>query len=309
MQGTPFDPVSPFAASITGLTYILLGIATVILAIVTGFVVYNAWRFRAKPGDGEPKQVHGNPRLETGWTLGVVAVLIVIFFFTFRAAGAADPSKPDRQPDFTVIAHQWWWEVHYPQGNVVTANEIHIPTGKQLLVELKSDDVIHDFWVPPLGRKMDIIPGQPNRTWIEADQSGTFLGACAEFCGAEHAWMRIRVIAQPQSEFNAWLQQQAQAAPHPNGGAAAQGALIFQQQTCASCHAIRGTSANGNVGPNLTHVASRATLGAGVLENTPDNLARWLRATQEVKPGALMPNMKLSNEQIRQLVTYLETLK
>ena len=131
--------------------------------------------------------MYGNPRLETGWTIAVALVLVAIFVVTIRAAGAADPAKPDRQPDLIVIGHQWWWEVHYAPGDVVAANEIHIPTGTPLLVELRSADVIHDFWVPPLGRKMDIIPGQTNRTWIEADQPGTFLGACAEFCGAEHA--------------------------------------------------------------------------------------------------------------------------
>lgn len=309
MQGTPFDPVSPFAASIAWLTYLLLGIAAVIFVLVTGFVFYNSWRFRARPGDGEPKQIYGNPRLETGWTVAVAVLIVVIFFFTLSAARAANPPTQNREPDLTVIGHQWWWEIHYPQGGVVAANEIHIPTGTPLLIELQSVDVIHDFWVPQLGRKMDVIPGHSNRTWIQANQAGIYLGACSEFCGAEHAWMRIRVIAQPQAEFDAWLQQQAAVAPQPAGGDAAQGALIFQQQTCANCHAIRGTAAAANVGPDLTHIASRATLGTGILDNTPDNLARWLHDTQDVKPGIRMPNMKLSDEHIQQLVAYLETLK
>jgi cytochrome c oxidase subunit 2 len=191
----------------------------------------------------------------------------------------------------------------------VTANEIHLPVGKRMLLQLEGGDVIHDFWVPQLGRKMDMIPGHTNWLWVEPTQTGTFLGACAEYCGAEHAWMRIRVIVQPQAEFDAWLRQQTQAAVTPTGGDAAQGAMLFQQQTCASCHAVAGTGANAQVGPNLTHFGGRDTIAAGVLDNTPDNLAKWLKDPQSVKPGSHMPDLQLTNDQIRALVAYLEAQK
>ncbi|MEZ4616530.1 MAG: c-type cytochrome [Caldilineaceae bacterium] len=193
----------------------------------------------------------------------------------------------------------------------MTANEIHIPTGQPLLVQLASADVIHDFWVPKLGRKMDAIPGHPNQLWLQADQPGTYLGACAEFCGAQHAWMRLRVIAQSPTDFAAWQQAQRQSPPPPpaTDTLASQGAKRFQALTCSNCHAIGGTPAQANAGPNLTHVASRQTLGAGVLENNPANLAQWLTNPQSVKPGNQMPHFQLSAADLQALVAYLETLQ
>ncbi|MDQ6908876.1 MAG: c-type cytochrome, partial [Chloroflexota bacterium] len=154
-----------------------------------------------------------------------------------------------------------------------------------------------------------MIPGHTNWLWVEPTKVGTYLGACAEYCGTEHAWMRIRVIVQSQAEFDAWQRQQAQAAVAPTGGDAARGAMLFQQQTCASCHAIAGTNANAPVGPNLTHFGGRDTIAAGVLDNTPDNLAKWLKDPQAVKPGNHMPNLQLTDDQIRTLVAYLEAQK
>lgn len=271
--------------------------------------MYAAVRFRARD-DTEPEQVYGNRRLETGWTIATLVVLGVVLFFTIRTAIAADPNIPQQQqPDLVIIAHQWWWEAHYPQSGAVAANELHIPAGRRVLVQFESADVIHDFWVPQLGPKIDIIPGQPNSMWIEADTPGVYAGACAEFCGLEHAWMRIRVVAEPPSEFNTWLKHQLQPAPTAVNGAAAVGARIFQQQTCVSCHALGGSAAQANVGPDLTHIASRVTLGAGVMQNTPDNLARWLRDPQNIKPGIRMPNMRLSESDVQALVAYLETLQ
>jgi cytochrome c oxidase subunit 2 len=195
MQDIPvFNPTSPEARAISELFLAVLVICGVILAIVTGLVAYSLVRSRAQPGAGEPRQVFGNHRLEILWTVVPVLVLMWILALTVRAMRISDPSGND-PPDLIVIGHQWWWEVRYPNRSAVTANEIHIPAGERLSVQLESADVIHDFWAPQLGRKMDMIPGLTNHIWLQADKPGTYLGACAEYCGAEHAWMRFLVVA------------------------------------------------------------------------------------------------------------------
>ena len=226
-----------------------------------------------------------------------------------RAVGLHDASHDrrgsataDAKPDLRIVAHQWWWEIIYLKSGVTTANEIHIPVRKQLLVDFRSADVIHDFWVPALGRKIDVVPGHPNRLWIEADHGGTYLGACAEFCGNEHAWMRIMVIADSPDDFAAWIKQQEGVPPNPVTADEQLGAKIYRENICTNCH-LR------SVGPDLTHVASRRTLAAGALENTPQNLAAWLRDPDDFKPGSNMPNFKLSDGDVRALVAFLETQK
>jgi cytochrome c oxidase subunit II len=306
---SPFNPDSPQAQAIANLFVGSLVIAGFIFAIVTGLVFYNVYRYRSRPGMGEPRQVAGHLRLEIAWTILPALLLVGMFGWAVGTMRAADPPIGDRQPDLVVTGLQWWWHVEYPQSGVVTANEIHIPVGQRLLVRLESADVIHDFWVPQLGPKRDAVPGHPNHIWIEADTPGTYLGACAEYCGEQHAWMRLRVIAQPQAEFDAWQQQQRQAPAAPTGGDAAAGALVFQQHTCVNCHTISGTGARADAGPDLSHVASRQTLGAGVLANTPDNLIRWLADPQAVKPGNHMPSLRLTEADLRALVAYLETLR
>ena len=208
------------------------------------------------------------------------------------------------------MAHQWWWEAKYASG-AVTANEIHIPVGQRVALRLESADVIHDFWVPELGRKMDIIPGRPSTMWIEADSAGTYEGACAEYCGVQHAWMRILVIAQSPEDFAAWERHELEKAPAPApaDADATRGASLFASMTCVSCHAIDGTTATARYAPDLTHVAERRTLGAGVLVNTAANLGRWLKNPQDIKDGCHMPNAQLSDAQVQGLVAYFETLR
>ncbi|MGH9742635.1 MAG: cytochrome c oxidase subunit II [Candidatus Acidiferrum sp.] len=250
--------------------------------------------------------------MEIAWTIAPILLLVYIFTITVHPMHESDPAVPDgRQPDLVIVGHQWWWEARYLDSHVVTANEIHVPVEKRLLVRLESADVIHDWWVPQRGRKMDAIPGHPNLFWLEADAPGTDLGTCAEFCGAEHAWMLIRVIAQPDAKFELWTKRQLQIslAPAPSDGDAAKGARLFQQLTCSRCHAIEGTSANAQIGPNLTHVTSRETLAAGVITNTLDNMAKWLSNPQTVKPECRMPNFELTKEQVHYLSAYLETLR
>ncbi len=303
-----FTPHSDYARSIANLSNGVLLTTLGILLLVGGLVSYSSHKFRAKPGEPTPKPVYGNTKLEIAYTVGFIVILGVISVFSIRSMEASDP--PVNQPDnLHIVAHQWWWEVRYPDTGIVTANEVHIPIHTPEQISFQSADVIHDFWVPELGRKMDVIPGIVNRSWLAADTAGTYYGTCAEYCGQEHAWMRIRVIAQTPNDFTSWEQAQLAVPTPPTEGAAAQGAQDFQQLSCASCHTIRGTPAHEDIGPDLTHVASRQTLAAGVLENTAANLAKWLLDPSLIKPGCKMPNLHLPRQQQDELVAYLETLK
>lgn len=306
--GPVFAPSSPQAGDISHLFGLVLIVCAVIFALVAGLVAVSLWRFRSRPGTSEPRQVSGNRKLEFAWTLVPFLIVVWLTYLAFGVMRASDPPS-GRAPDLVVIGHQWWWEFRYPSVGVVTANEIHIPVGRKLLVRLESADVIHDFWVPQLAPKSDMIPGHPNHLWLEADQAGAYHGACAEFCGAEHAWMRFLVIAEPEAEFDTWLRQHERAGPPPGSASAQRGLQLFKDLTCLNCHPIGGVSLKANAAPDLTHLASRRTLAAGVLKNNPANLARWLRSPDTVKPGSHMPNLKLTDAQVHDLVRYLETLK
>jgi len=295
-------PASPQAAAISNLFVGTLIFLSAILILVSFLVIYAVIRYRDRPGAPEAEQKFGSRKLEIIWTVVPILSLVVLFGFMVRAMSAGDPPTGDAKPDLRVVAHQWWWEIIYLRSGVTTANEIHIPVGKQLLVDFRSADVIHDFWVPALGRKIDVVPGHPNRLWIEADHGGTYLGACAEFCGNEHAWMRIMVIADSPDDFAAWIKQQAGMPPKPVTADEQLGEKIYRENICTNCH-LR------SVGPDLTHVASRRTLAAGALENTPENLAAWLHDPDDFKPGSNMPNFKLSPGDVRALVAFLETQK
>ena len=336
------DPGSRSLLAISDLFNLCLAIGAVILALVTGLVVYISFRFRGRPGDDEPPQVHGHTRLEILWTAGPLLIVGALFVLTVLTLGKADPTEQpslraadvaaglQKEPsaDIIVVGHQWWWEVIYPKAGVATANEIHLPAGKPMLVRLDSADVVHDLWILKVSRKVDMVPGSYNYITLEADTPGVYQGACAEFCGVEHAWMLISSIVQPQGTFDAWVAHQNQkAAPFPSASAATptvqaapanrpplgnpvRGAALFQQRTCISCHAINGaTTNNATAGPNLTHFASRSVIGAGVLTNTPENLALWIANPQKVKPGSYMPNFLLPAQEVQDLVSYLETLK
>jgi cytochrome c oxidase subunit 2 len=220
----------------------------------------------------------------------------------------ADPPL-GQAPDLLVVSHQWWWEARYPKSGVVTANEIHMPVGKQWLVLLESADVNHDFWVPRLGPKMDAIPGHPNRFWLEADKAGNYLGTCSQYCGAQHAQMHFLVIAQDAAEFNAWQEQQAKPPARRLSDSAQKGYRIFRQMTCINCHTVKGTEAKGQTAPDLTHFAGRQSIGAVLLPNTRENLSRWLKNPQNLKPAILMPDLKLNEAQVAGLTDYLETLQ
>jgi cytochrome c oxidase subunit 2 len=290
------------------LKYLIL--AGVIILLVGGLAIIGAVRYRSRRRPGEPPQVTGNRTLEIIWT--VLPFLAVTFFFILTIKSMRDINRPyarDSQPDIEIIAHQWWWDMRYPAYGVITANELHIPVGQNLLMRITSADVIHSWWVPALGRKMDAIPGRLNYLWIDADTAGLYDGTCSEYCGMEHAWMRILVVAEPQAAFDEWIRHQQTIPTVPADSVARAGAYFFQEATCASCHAIAGTPAQSHIGPDLTHLGSRMTLISGKYENTSENLKKWLTNPQKEKMGAHMPNFMLTDNEINALVTYLEGLK
>lgn len=303
MASTPFSPRSPLAHAIADAFTASLAILAVVVAVVVALIAFALVRYRARAADvGEPSQRPPPRWPEYAWTAGPVLIVVVLFGISVAGVRGSDPPVLGRAPDLVIVGHQWWWEYRYRDPPIVTANELHLPVGRRLLARVESADVIHDFWVPQLGRKMDATPGHLAHVWLEADAPGTYLGTCAEYCGTEHAWMRIRVVADDDAHWRQWVDAQRAAPPSPAGAAAA-GARLFQQRSCASCHAYAGSGAR--VAPDLTHLPSRATLAAGAVENGPDALGRWLADPQRYKPGALMPNLQLTPDEIHQLVEFL----
>jgi cytochrome c oxidase subunit II len=302
-----FYPQSPFARATVDLLNTTLVISAVILALVSALVIVSLLRFRGGPNEMEPRQSRGHRQLEVLWTVLPFLLLVYLFVLTTRAMSASDPPSKSESPDVVVVGHQFWWEARYPGSGVVTANEIHIPIGRNLLFQLEAADVIHDFWVPQLSRKMDLIPEGKHRIWLRADRPGVYQGTCAEFCGTQHAWMRILVIAEPPDRYETWEQEQIRSPQAVVSPAAERGRRLIDSLTCVNCHSFTNGPSSLQAGPNLTHLASRRTLASGVVDNTAENLALWLRNPQAVKPGNLMPNMQLSRDQVIDLTAYLLT--
>lgn len=304
---SPLNPASQVAQDIANLFWIAFWIATAIFILVEGLLLYAVIRFRQRKPDVIPPKIHGSTPLEIAWTAAPALILLMVFVLMVRTM-AAMAAPPTEAMPVKVISHQWWWEFQYPELGITTANELHVPVGQPILFELTSVDVIHSFWSPQLAGKTDNIPGQTNTMWFQADRVGTYGGRCAEFCGAQHANMLFQVIAEPAEQFEQWVAQQ-QTPPAVVTGEAARGEQVLMTGACISCHTIDGTAAQGIIGPNLTHFGSRRTIAAGVMENTPDNLARWLADPQAVKPLNKMPNLNLNPDDINALVQYLSSLK
>jgi cytochrome c oxidase subunit 2 len=304
-----FDTVTDRGDSIVGLMNLILVLSVVVFVLVFALFAYAIVRFRDRPGAGEPSRVEDNRRLEITWTAIPLLLLAVVFVFftvpTMRKveSGAENPLRIE------VIGHQWWWEYRFPDLGVVTANELHVPVGEPLRFELTSADVIHNFWVPQFGWKKYNIPGQTNEMTMVVEEAGVYEGACTEFCLGPHAWMRIRVVAEPREEFDAWVRRLQQPPPAPTDSTAQRGWQLFLANTCVNCHAVSGTTAAATVGPNLTYLGLRATLGAGVVPNTPEDLARFILNADEVKPGVRMPRFDFTADEIAALVAYLEGLR
>jgi cytochrome c oxidase subunit 2 len=309
-----FDPVSPQAGAISQLFVAVLIICAVIFLVVVSIVAYaivRALRDRAR-GEQPPDGVESENRwLEIAWTAIPLAIVSGIFVFSVVTASHSDPD-PDEPPDIIVRGHQWWWEILYPKQGFATANELHLPVGQKVHLQIESADVIHDFWVPELSRKIDMIPGKENHLVFQVDRPGTFEGACAEYCGTQHAWMRLQVFATPPEEHQAWLATQALPAAEPGTDPARTGLALYSNETCSSCHTLRGVSARTpqvDIGPDLTHLASRHRLGAGILQNDQDDLFAWLKDPQGIKQGCLMPNFQFSDEDAKALAAYLSGLQ
>jgi cytochrome c oxidase subunit 2 len=261
-------------------------------------------RFRHRPGAPEPPQIHGNTRLELAWTAAPALLLLVLYILTVKTMATVE-AQPENELRVRVIAHQWWWEFQYPELGIVTANELQLPVGQPVRLELESADVAHNFWIPQFGWKKDNTPNHVVPIHVTVDQPGVYDGSCNEFCGVQHAWMRVRAIATSPEQFQTWVARNQQPAP----SAVPRGQQVFQSNTCVNCHAIQGVS-EARVGPDLSHFGSRTIIGAGVMENTPDNLRAWIADPQRIKPGALMPGyLDLPDEDLRALVDYLEGLK
>jgi cytochrome c oxidase subunit 2 len=305
------NPASVEAEKINRL-FNYFNIAAAGMLLLVGFlIVYICIKFaRKKTDNDEPRQTSGNKKLEAIMIGGPTLLLAFFFYQTVTTINAVAPTvDKGRQPDVIITGHQWWWEVQYPSSKVITANEIHLPVGKPLLMEMRAADVIHDWWVPELGNKIDVVPGKINYLTLNIKRAGHYIGACSEFCGAQHAWMRIHVIAQSPADFQKWILENEKSAVQPDDTLAMEGSQLFQQKTCATCHRIQGTPAAGIEGPDLTHLASRKQLLTGLMDNNETDLMKWVGNPQEVKPGAHMPDFKFQKDSLRAIVHYLAQLK
>jgi cytochrome c oxidase subunit 2 len=295
-------PHSKPAGEIATLWWSMMIGAWVVFGVVVMLLAVAFLRRRAAPAP--PEDARAKRLILVGGGLAPVVVLSVLFAFAVRTLPATSAPKGKEALTVEVIGHQWWWEIRYPGTAAVTANELHIPARTDVRLEVRTDDVIHSFWVPELNRKIDLIPGRTNSILLRADRVGTYRGQCAEFCGLQHANMAFFVFADPPARFRAWLARESRPAAVRGNGAAA-----FVGVGCGSCHAIRGTEARADVGPDLTHVASRTTLAAATIPNDRSHLAAWIADPQHVKPGNHMPNLDLEGPEVQALVDYLERLK
>jgi cytochrome c oxidase subunit 2 len=310
--------------------------AVLVFALVQGALLYAMFRFRGRPGDAEPAQVHGNTTLEIVWTMIPAVILAVIAVPTVKAIFKTNETPRDNPLTVEVIGHQWWWEFRYPEYNLTTANELHVPINRTVQLRMGSADVLHSFWVPQFAGKRDVFPNRETRLWFVAEQPGDYPAQCAEFCGLQHGKMAYRVVASDPGEFEGWVAKMRSfaAAPPPPatppGGdtvrttsagasleratpqepAVAEGQKLFMAKGCAGCHSLVAFNApKGMLGPNLANIGARSWIAAGTLPNTDENLAHWIREPQTVKEGVLMPNLGLSEDEARSLASYLRSIR
>jgi len=319
-----FEPAAPPAHSIRTLSILLFAISGLIFVVVEGILIYSIWRFRKTAGGptSEPPQVYGGTPIEIAWTVAPTLIVCILVLVLARTLWEVDLDPPpakagDHSLFVTVVGRQWWWEYRYDTYDgrslgFITANELHVPAGseavaRRVYLDLQSADVCHSYWVPRLAGKTDLIPGQTNRMWFQTRELGTFYGQCAEYCGTQHAGMLLRVVVDSPEDFERWLKLQA--GPAVDDPAARAGKTAFLAESCVNCHRVRGTVAGGTYAPDLTHLMSRQTLAAGILENNEKNLDRWVADPQQLKYGCLMPAFSLSETRRKQIVQYLTTLR
>jgi cytochrome c oxidase subunit II len=298
------EPAGPAAAEIAWLWWLMLVLGTIVFVATVALLGIALFRRRWKGADGPPL---GSFRFVLLAGLVVPAIiLIVLLVFTLRTTVSL--RMPETSLTIQVVGHQFWWEVTYPSAAVTNANEIHIPAGVPVRLLLRAADVIHSLWIPRLHGKMDLLPDHDTQLWIMANEPDTFWGQCGEFCGVQHAHMRLTVRALPQEEFERWLEDAAQPAPAPRTPEQQRGLEVFMT-ACAHCHAIDGTDAEGLAGPDLTLMGSRQTIGAGTRPNTRANLSQWIRDPQPMKPGNLMPPTILTADDLDAVVAYMQSLR
>ncbi len=319
-QRYPLDTLSP-KSDITKKFYdifaLVTGLDILILIVVTIVFFLALFVYSSRTGDpGEPSHKHSDVLLELAWTVIPSILVVIITVPTVRVVMQTQPDHWSADTlEVRVIAHQWWWEFRYPSSGIVTADEVHIPVNRTIHFSMITRDVIHSFFMPAIGGKRDVVPGQTNQITLNANETGEFYGQCTEFCGDSHANMRFRVFVDTPEDFDKWTKHQQEDPVRADGGDAAAGAKIFADAPCAICHTIKGVSGfskeytYGFRGPDLTHFGSRGTLAGSILNNTPENLARWIKNPDEVKPGVNMPTLGMSGEELKDLVAYLESLK
>ena len=308
-------PESTPAETIYHLSFLVTAINVSVFAVVFGLLVYVLLRFgrRAQDPNREPAQVYGSTEIELAWTVIPVLIVVILFLATARVIHAIqDARRPESAVEVTAIGHQFWWEFRYPKYGVVTANELHIPVSDPsrptpTFLKLLSADTDHSFWIPQLAGKTDLIPNRTNEMWMDPRSTGVYVGQCAQYCGTQHAKMLLRVTVDTQTEFDEWIRQQQKPVASPSMEVA--GKHVFESTACVNCHAIAGTSANGRFGPDLTHLMSRSTIASGAAENTAESLRLWIQNPDAIKPGSLMPAMKLNESDLDALVKYLRTLE
>jgi len=312
---TIFAPASTTAAAISGLSTLVIAVTAVIFLCVCALLVYAIVAFRKRPNDdgSEPAQVYGSNQVEIAWTVIPVLIVVVLFLASARViTGVQNADRPASTVDVIAIGHQFWWEYRYPALGVVTANELHVPVSDPArptptFITLLSADTDHSFWIPRLGGKTDLIPNQVNRTWIDPYEVGLYLGQCAQYCGTQHAKMLLRVYVDSRDVFDSWVRQQRE--PALQQADVAEGKQLFLRTACINCHAVSGTAATGQFGPDLTHLMSRDTIAAGISPNTVENLRAWIRDPKSIKPGSRMPAMKLTDHELDSVTAYLATLR
>ena len=318
---TTFQPRSDFATRIMSLNTQLIFWVVIIFVIVQAMLIVAIVKFRARPDSPEPRPVHGHTGLEIAWTIAPAIILAIVAVPTVLTIFKTQGAPPHQDLVVKVTGHQWWWEFDYPDLGIVTADEMHVPVGKTVMVNIEAADVIHSFWIPAMGGKRDAVPNHPNHMWFTADSVGEYAGQCGEFCGMSHANMRMKLMVETPEVFDAWVAAQKQPPFDPGtapaesaavaatpASLAARGKAIFSESACIGCHTISGISA-GIIGPNLNHVASRSTIAGAIFENNAENLGKWLADPPGRKPGVLMPNLGLAPDQITALVAYLQSLK
>jgi cytochrome c oxidase subunit 2 len=302
-------PASDASRDVAALWWAMFAVAAVAVAVVTMLVVsasFGAWGDRARRrwlGRG------GSRLIVVGGVAVPLAILVALFVLTLSTLPSVSaPQEGDGDLVVEVVGRQYWWEVRYPDHGLITANEIHIPTGTAVELRVRTADVIHSFWVPRLNRKIDMIPGQTNRILLRAEEPGEYRGQCAEFCGLAHAQMAFLVVAERPPDFDRWLARETGDAVVPASGSAALGQEVFLNSSCVSCHTIRGTPASATIGPDLTHVAGRRWLAAGTIPNSRGTLGGWIVDPASIKPGTKMPPSDLSGPELQALLDYLESL-